>query len=120
MAHDFDIATLRITAEERRVLQRDLDEFVDAMREIYESHTGTDWDECGAYNRGGIHLLVRARDDLVPVDGPWVAEGARDDLPTLLTRLRAGSIKGLEMGAGRPEWWMTDLDVARPESRIRV
>jgi hypothetical protein len=106
---------LEITPEERLVLLRDLESTLETMSEIYRER-GMEWDPYADYNAGGLDLLVRTRDDLAPLDGPWSLEGTYAELEALLTRLRAGTVKGLEIGGdtgGVPG--AEDLNVVNPE-----
>jgi len=105
-----------IEADERKVLVRDLDEFVDSMHEIYRERTGSDWDPYSPINGEGIALLIRARDDLTNPDGPWSLDGTHAELEVLFRRLRAGALKGLEIGADTGALvCVPDLNVEDPE-----
>lgn len=105
-----------VEPEERKILLRDLDDFTDSMQEIMLQRTGTDWDPYAANNGEGIALLVRARDDLASQDGPRSLDGTRAELGLLFARLRAGALKGLEVGADTGGFrWAQDLNVADPE-----
>lgn len=109
---------LPVDQQSRAVLLRDLDEFVQTMTDIVRDRQGVDWNPHADNNGEGIALLVRARDDLAPVDGPWMLEGSLHELELLLTRLRSGAVKALQLGAEtgavswRPEF---DLNLQDPE-----